>query len=101
MPRLFVASGRNELLGPQQNLLDFIRKEGGWMTEQKLRKAMETDFKIIEQLSTLRHLEETGQLIKKLMLVPGLNGETREKYVYWIPEVLEAKIKSGEYKISK
>jgi hypothetical protein len=101
MPRLFVASGRNELLGPQQNLLDFLRKEGGWMTEQRFRKAMETDFKVIEQLSMLRHLEDTGQLIKKLMSVPGLNGETREKYVYWLPDILEEKIKSGEYKFAK
>jgi hypothetical protein len=64
MPKLSVAAGRNELAIPQQRLLELIEKNGGMMPEKELMRKVNSDLTPMEQLSVLRHLMETEQIIK-------------------------------------
>lgn len=64
MPKLSVAAGRNELAVPQQALLMLLEKNGGMMLEKDLLRMTGKDLGPMEQLSVMRFLSETDQIVK-------------------------------------
>src|SRR5271157_4885205 len=60
-PKLSIASGRNELALPQQNILDLIERNGGAMPEQELKRQSDKDLDPTEQYKVLTHLRSTGR----------------------------------------
>lgn len=94
MPKLSVASGRNELALPQQDLLDLLDKAGGEMAEMELKRLTQKSLSPMEQFSVLKHLSDTGQIYK--IQCPDTKGVTRW---YYMTELGYAKsIKQGRIK---
>jgi hypothetical protein len=67
MPKLSVAAGRNELALPQQRILELVSARGGIFPEKQLLAETDKDATPMEQLSLLRHLEETERIVRKTL----------------------------------
>lgn len=67
LAKLTIASGRNELVAGQQQLLDLIERNGGYMPEKALKVRLDKELNPMEQVTVIRHLEEL-ELIKRLRL---------------------------------
>lgn len=74
MPKLSLASGRNELMGSQQKVLEMLEQSGGMLPEKQLMKLVETDLKPFEIPSMFRHLIDSGQVVKKEVNLPNSEG---------------------------
>lgn len=93
MPKLFMASGRNELAGPQQKILDILESRDGWIPEKLLIPMLDKDLTPSEQQSVLYHLRNSDRIFKETVRFPPTdtnpNGTTRvmfmtrAKYVEW------------------
>lgn len=88
MPKLSMASGRNEVMGAQIRLMDLLEEHGGWMLEVALKKAVETEFRNPNEIySVMRYLEGDGRIIKKQLEVPSpLGGKPIVRYCIFTPE---------------
>jgi hypothetical protein len=62
MPKLSVASGRNELALPQQNILDLLERQGGMMSEVDVKRNASKDLNPSELFSILNHLKSLRQI---------------------------------------
>ncbi len=83
MMKLSISAGRNPLIGPQLDLLEYINKEGdGVMLEKKVR-AHDKDLSGFEMDNTLRHLKESGRLfeVKDDKSIPGTNPPVFRRYL--------------------
>lgn len=80
MPKLSMASGRSEVMEGQLKLLDILKNnvfEGvkGWIPDKQLQRTVEGDFKNPGELfSVLRHLEASGQVIKREVKIKNAEG---------------------------
>ena len=95
MPLLSVAAGRNEMMGPQQKMLELVKLHNGWMLEKALMREMEGDLKPFEWASVLSHLEETDQVLKKQYNIPNSQGIKVPRWVIILPETYEKQKKDG------
>lgn len=79
MPRLSMASGRNELMMTQLKILELVEeghdKEPGWVPKNFVRRAVEAEVTSPEFWSILKHLTETEQLVDKTFKFDNLNGK--------------------------
>lgn len=91
IPKLSVASGRNELAAPQAKLIELIESRGGLIPFKKLMAETESNLSPMEQLSVLRHLTDTDRLIRKTLKV-GDDTIARE-WVFTKAYYDEAKLK--------
>jgi hypothetical protein len=64
MPKLSVASGRNELALPMMKVLEMIEKAGGVVNDQTLRRMLGKDFGPAEQYIVIRAFIDGGDLSK-------------------------------------
>ena len=89
MPKLSAAAGRNELMGPQQRILELVQQGwsggAGWIPEKELAKGIETEVQPLERMSILRHLEDTGQLIKREFDIVNSAGVSVRRMMYLLP----------------
>lgn len=92
MARLSEAAGRNELLGPQQKIMEFLEKRADWAEEGEVKRMIQTDLAPQETYNVLRHLEETRQVIKRMIDWP--DKTTSPGYV--TPKVYANIHKNGE-----
>jgi hypothetical protein len=104
MPKLSIAAGRNEMMGPQQKLLDILQVgwngEPGWMPKKLLFKAIETEMTPNETSSTLYHLKETEQVFEKEYLWPRTDTTPEVKRMMVVlPWKRDELLKSGEARI--
>lgn len=101
MPKLSMASGRSEVMEGQLKLLEALRAnvfEGvpGWIPEKQLKKLAEGDFKNPSELfSVLRHLEDSGQIIKRGVKIKNSEGTVVERVMYIDFDRHEMLVKSG------
>ena len=81
MPKLFLASGRNELAQHQQALLEHIKKLNGKISTKEMNKFLENNMSRMEVLSTIEWLKETDRLIERdhILWLPEKYGELLEK----------------------
>ncbi len=64
LPKLFIASGRNEMAVPQHRLLEFIALKGGCVPDSLVARYADADMNPNEQRSMLAYLVETKRLHK-------------------------------------
>jgi len=64
MPKLSIAAGRNELAIPQQNLLEVLEKNGGFLTQKEFSRYANKDLGGMEYLQVKRFLSETDQIVE-------------------------------------
>jgi len=62
MIALFASSGRNELIGPMNRIIEAVEGHGGVLPERLLRGVMDRDLNPQEQYSMIRHLETTKRI---------------------------------------
>lgn len=65
MPKLSLAAGRNELVGPQQKIIETLEQNNGWLPEKQLLRLIEVDLNPNESYNVLRHMVNTEQVFKK------------------------------------
>lgn len=99
IPKLSIASGRNELAAPQAKLIELIESRGGLIPFKKLMAETESNLSPMEQLSVLRHLMDTDRLIKKIVRV-GDDTIARE-WVFTKAYYDEAKLKHEIVEVEK
>jgi len=63
MPKLSIASGRNELALPMMKALDTVERHGGSVTPQELKIILNKDFTPQEYFSVVRSFTDCGQLV--------------------------------------
>lgn len=83
MPKLSIASGRNELAVPMQRILEILDLRGGMMPKKLLQKETGKDLSPMEQLSVINFLRETDQIVIKTINDNGVQREIiflRRKY---------------------
>lgn len=104
MPKLSAASGRSEVMEGQIKTLEILKDfsfEGkrGWMPEKQLKRTIEGDFKNpMEMFSVLRHLEDSGQVIKRSVAIKNSAGIGVERVMYIEPTLHQEMVKAGELK---
>lgn len=64
MEKLFMRSGRNELIGPQADLLNILLLAGGGMSKKNLHRKLDPSMDPIEQGRVLQHLCITTGILK-------------------------------------
>jgi len=64
MPKLSIASGRNELALPMMRALDVLERMGGLTTEPVFRQLLSKDFEPREQYSVIKSMTDCGDLVK-------------------------------------
>lgn len=96
MPKLSVAAGRNELAIPQQRILELIDTHGGFVPEKQLLAETDKDATPMEQLTLLRHLEDTDRIVRKVLQLP--TDQIPRKYIFSIRH-FNHMVKSGELKL--
>ncbi len=95
MPKLSVAAGRNDLMGPQQALLDALRTDEGMLPEKQVYLRMESEMTRLETWAVLDHLEKTDQILKKKLIFEKKDKTKVEKLMIILPEKYEELKKSG------
>jgi len=98
MPKLSLAAGRNELVAGQQKILEILRVNDGWYPLKLLKKEVETELSPTETWSTLKHLEETDQIMKKTFAIPNDKGIKVEREMILLPKTYWDKVEKGEIK---
>ncbi len=87
MPKLFLASGRNELAAPQQKILDILDSRDGWLPEKLLIPMLDKDLSPSEQGYVLNHLRTSDRLFKEKVKFPSgverVCYMTKGKYLDW------------------
>jgi hypothetical protein len=87
LPKLFVASGRNELAIPIAKMMDALEEAGGWLPTKRFSFLMSRDFTPIEQTMVERYLRDNDRILQKTVKFPsGFNKDltmTREFYDDW------------------
>lgn len=84
LPKLTIAAGRNELAVPQQQLLQLLENNGGWMIERSWHRLAGKDLNEIEYCYVKRFLKDTGQIIeatvdgKVMILLPAKYEELKQ-----------------------
>lgn len=98
MAKLSQSAGRNELLGAQQKILDFLEKENRWVEESIVKFTIQHELGPQETYSVIKHMEETEQIVKKNVKFPG-----REKPIWGItlPHLAKQFGENGETQIKK
>lgn len=87
MPKLSIAAGRNELAGPQQEILNLLEKNDGWLPERKILSLTDKDLNPTEKASVLRNLKEMQKIFVFVHRYPTdkdaerLVMATQEKYL--------------------
>ena len=77
MPKLFIASGRSDLARAKQEILDYLDANNGQGEEGRLRTSLDSNVTPMEQISLLRHLVDTRQLIRRV---------EKNLVIYYLPE---------------
>jgi hypothetical protein len=98
MSKLSQAAGRNELLGAQQRILDFLIRLGRWIEETAVKRMIQNELGPQETYNVMRHLEETEQICKKMVKFPQYD---KPKWGVTTPELAKEFEKSGETQIKK
>lgn len=62
MEKLFASSGRNELVGPMNRILELLESVGGMYPEKRLQADMDKDLEPQQQYALLRHLDSTDRI---------------------------------------
>jgi hypothetical protein len=81
-------------------MLEVLQNNGGWMAEKQLLVETELDLSVVEQLSILRHLENTERVVRKALKVPNSTGKEVERIVVVLPGMYEKLVNDGVLKIS-
>jgi hypothetical protein len=90
MPKLSIAAGRNELMAPQQALLDALRSSDGMLPEKQVYIRMEAEMTRVETWAVIDHLEKTDQIIKKELVYKNkLTQAVVKKVMLMLPEKFE------------
>lgn len=95
LPKLSVATGRNELAVPMQKTMEMLSNASyenvmGLMPEKKLQTAMSREFTPLEIPVVLNHLRQTEQIVMKRMKINEV-----EKVWAMLPKVWETIQKNG------
>ena len=99
MAKLSLSAGRNESLPAQQQILETLRMNGGFMAEKKLMKEVEREFRCPQEMySVFSHLTNTDQVLKKSI---KLSGDSIERVILFLPEAYEAQVKAGNIQVKK
>lgn len=64
MPKLSIASGRNELALPMMRVVDTLDRMGGMCPEQTWKQLLSKDFEPREQYSVIKTMTECGTIVK-------------------------------------
>lgn len=99
MPKLSLSAGRNEMVASYYKAIETLERNGGMMQEKALKRELELDLTPTEIYNTIRYLEETEMLHKKLMAFLNTEGKLIERWVIITPKRLQEGIKTGEFKI--
>lgn len=98
IPKLFVASGRNELAVPIERVIDNLKAKGGFYPVKRfVSEVLDKEFSPLEQSMVLRHLRDNDRILQQVFKFP--NGTERECFV--IREMYEALHKNGSLEIKK
>ncbi len=98
MCKLSQAAGRNELLGAQQRILDILEKEQRWMELSTIQRMIQNELGPHETFSVMRHLEESEQIVKKMVKFPGI---VKPKYGITLPRLAKEFENNGETQTTK
>lgn len=101
MPKLSLASGRNELMGSQQKVLEMLEQNGGMLPEKQLMKLVEVDLKPFEIPSMFRHLIDSGQVVKKEWEIPNGEGIKIPRMMIILTAKWNQMIKDKEIEVKK
>lgn len=98
LARLSLAAGRNELAVPQQNLIELLENNDGWMLEKDLLRKLDKDLGPMEKIQVMRNLTDTQRIVKKIVRLPiGVNEDKVCILIYerWAKYEVD-KLKSGK-----
>lgn len=99
MPKLSMTAGRNEAMGAQLKVLETLKENDGWLPEKHLKRLVESDFKTIWELdNTLRHLQDTDQIVRGPYLVPNENGDKIQRMMILLPTKYKDLVNNGALK---
>ncbi len=101
MPKLSAASGRNELMGSQQKVLEMLEQNGGMLPEKQLMKLVEVDLKPFEIPSMFRHLIDSGQVVKKEWNMPNSEGVKIPRMMVILTPKWNEMLRDQEIKVEK
>jgi hypothetical protein len=92
MHKLFAGSGRNELAGPTQDILDRLESKGGMIQEKELDVQMRKELGPMEYQMIIRSLKKTEEIFEQDILFGKVSKRmilTKKKYA----ELVEAQQK--------
>ena len=98
MQKLWMSSGRNELIVSQQMVIDMLEHEHRWVKEGDLKRMIQNELTPQETFHVLRHLEESDQIIKKPVVFPG---EDKPRNAYTTPKLRKEFLKNGSVEEAK
>lgn len=101
MPKLSLASGRNELMGSQQKVLEMLEQSGGMLPEKQLMKLVEVDLKPFEIPSMFRHLIDSGQVVKKEVNLPNTEGLKIPRIMLILTKKWNEMVRNEEVEVKK
>lgn len=96
LPSLYLSGGRNELVVAQQKILELLYQGGGGLSKRDLMIKMQKDLSPMEQLSTFRFLQESGQIslalpvlmpdgrTQDMIMLPSKHNEVKKNNGKWI-----------------
>ena len=87
MPKLSMASGRNELMMAQQRILELTElgqnNDPGWVRKIYVRRAVEAEVTSQECWSIIKHLAETKQVVERKARYPGDDEDVEMLIMPW------------------
>lgn len=93
LPKLFVASGRNELAVPMERIIDNLRAKGGiYPVKRFIAEVLDKEFTPMEQTMILRHLRDNDRIIQETVALPS--GVKKEMFM--LREFYAENVKSGQ-----
>ena len=101
MPRLFAAAGRNELMPGQIRILEELERRGGMHSFKLLAKEAEVELTGLEISNVFRHLEDTGQIIKRQMEIKNEEGVLVRRWMVLTPQKYNEMLVRGDIKEGK
>lgn len=96
LPKLYLSGGRNELAIHQLRIIELITGLGGGIEKKDLLRRTAKDFSPLEQLSTIRFLQESGQIsqalpvtmpngkVQDMIMLPNKHNEVKKNNGKWV-----------------
>lgn len=97
LPKLSMSSGRNEMVASYNQAIEILELHDGMLPEKNLKRELQMNLNPTEIFSALRYMEETDQIIKKLLRMKNSDGVLVDRWMIMLPSRWKKGIATGEF----